>query len=56
MAITSVSMTLWNAAKRKSSLVMSVTNSIPAGMFSFTSLNVLLMLAFTSVALAPGAA
>ena len=56
MAMTSVSITLWKAAKRKSSLVISVTNSIPAGIVCFISSNVLLMLAFTSVALAPGAA
>ena len=47
MAITSVSTTLWIAAKRKSSLVIRVTNSSPAGIVAFISSNVLLMLAFT---------
>ena len=56
MAMTSVSTTLWKAAKRKSSLVIMVTNSRPAGILAFTSSKVLLMRAFTSVALAPGAA
>ena len=56
MAMTSVSITLWKAAKRKSSLVISVTNSSPAGIVCLASSNILLMPAFTSVALAPGAA
>ena len=56
MAMTSVSTTLWMAAKRKSSLVIMVTNSSPAGIDPFTSSNVLLIEAFTWVALAPGAA
>ena len=56
MAMTSVSTTLWIAANRKSSLVIMVTNSSPAGIVAFISSNVLLMAAFTCVALAPGAA
>ena len=52
----SVSTTLWMAAKRKSSEVIMVTNSRPAGIVFFTSSNILLILAFTWVALAPGAA
>ena len=56
MAMTRVSTTLWMAANRKSSLVIRVTNSSPAGIDGFSSSNVLLMLAFTCVALAPGAA
>ena len=55
MAMMSVSTTLWMAAKRKSSLVIIVTNSSPAGIAFFISSHVLLMRAFTSVALAPGA-
>ena len=47
MAMTSVSTTLWMAAKRKSSLVIKVTNSSPAGIDDFNSSNVLLMRAFT---------
>ena len=55
MAMTSVSTTLWMAAKRKSSLVSSFTNSSPAGIVGFKSSYSLSMRAFTSVALAPGA-
>ena len=55
MAMISVSTTLWMAAKRKSSLVIIVTNSSPAGICVFISSQVLLIRAFTSVALAPGA-
>ena len=47
MAMTSVSTTLWMAANRKSSLVIMVTNSSPAGIDFFVSSNSLLMLAFT---------
>ena len=56
MAMTSVSTTLWMAAKRKSSEVIRVTNSSPAGIVSLACSNILLMAAFTWVALAPGAA
>ena len=54
MAMMSVSTTLWMAAKRKSSLVIIVMNSRPAGMIAFTSSHIFVMRAFTSVALAPG--
>ena len=56
IAMTRVSTTLWMAAKRKSSLVIKVTTSRPAGIVRFDSSNAFLMRAFTSVALAPGAA
>ena len=55
MAMMSVSTTLWMAAKRKSSEVCIVTNSRPAGIVAFMSSHILLMRAFTSVALASGA-
>ena len=45
--MTSVSITLWKAAKRKSSLVIMVTNSSPAGILCFTSSKVLLIEALT---------
>ena len=55
MAMTSVSTTLWMAAKRKSSDVCIVTNSSPAGIVAFISSHIFVMRAFTSVALASGA-
>ena len=54
MAMTSVSTTLSMAAYRKSSEVISVTNSRPAGIVFCMSSQIFLMRALTSVALAPG--
>ena len=54
MAIISVSTTLWMAAKRKSSEVIMVMNSRPAGIVGNMSSHIFVMRAFTSVALAPG--
>ena len=45
--MTSVSTTLWMAAKRKSSLVIKVTTSSPAGIVDFASSKAFLMRAFT---------
>ena len=54
IAIISVSTTLSIAAKRKSSDVIIVTNSSPAGIVFSMSSQTFVMRAFTSVALAPG--
>ena len=54
MAIIRVSTTLWMAAKRKSSEVIMVMNSSPAGIDGNISSHIFVMRAFTSVALAPG--
>ena len=54
IAMTSVSTTLWMAAKRKSSAFIKVTNSSPSGIVAFISSHIWSMRWFTSVALEPG--